>query len=254
MSLTAMIWAFNQDVTPTEKLVLLSIAEHANADGICWPGMAKIAEKTGLVRRTVIRAVEALDAAGIIGVERRRTGAGRQTSNLYRLDLGRGDTKSPGAVENHVDASSMSPGAVSSESPGEVVNVTRSSDTKSPCSVTESHTLNQSVNQSSEPGERTSQGGPSGPDVSLSLGQQVIEKVNEEHGLRWETPDQFLIDLLRGGASVADCLAVVRCKVNEWGGNARMQKRVRQVTLFNPRYWEGYIQQAYFENFTEERK
>lgn len=117
-----MVWVWDQDLTPTEKLVLLAIADHADGDGICWPGMRKVSEKTGFARRTVIRAVESLEASGLIVVERRRTGAGRQTSNRYLLQVGRSVTVSPGAVAD----------------------VTRRSDRGSPGEVTEDHTLNHS--------------------------------------------------------------------------------------------------------------
>lgn len=90
-----MVWAWGKGSTPAETLVLLAIADHADADGVCWPGMRRVAEKTGLARRTVVRAVEALEASGLMKVERRKTGSGRQTSNRYLLQMGPSDTLTP---------------------------------------------------------------------------------------------------------------------------------------------------------------
>ena len=64
-----------------EKLVLLAIVSHANAEGCCWPGIERLVDMTGLSRRTVLRAISTLEDVGVITVER---GAGR--ANRYRVN------------------------------------------------------------------------------------------------------------------------------------------------------------------------
>lgn len=48
-------------LNPTDKLVLLHLAEHADKDtGECWPGYGRLADFTGLTRRSVIYAIKRL--------------------------------------------------------------------------------------------------------------------------------------------------------------------------------------------------
>lgn len=68
----------------SEKIVLLALAEHADKNGRAYPGYGRIARLTGLHRSTVIRAIYALEADGVIEVERHLTRDGK-TRNRYRL-------------------------------------------------------------------------------------------------------------------------------------------------------------------------
>lgn len=49
---------------PVEKLVLLALADWANDDGVCWPSIKKLVEKTDASERTIQRAVSALVEKG----------------------------------------------------------------------------------------------------------------------------------------------------------------------------------------------
>jgi Helix-turn-helix domain len=84
--------------------VWVQIADHANAQGIAWPGMDLLAQKTGLDRSTVIRSIKKLTAAGYLEVLRRGS-FGR--SNTYRLTY-KGCNTGAGRVDIHggMDASS----------------------------------------------------------------------------------------------------------------------------------------------------
>jgi pyocin large subunit-like protein len=56
-------------ITPTDKLVLLHLAEHADKEtGECWPGFGRLADYTGLTRRTVIYSINRLEKLGFITV------------------------------------------------------------------------------------------------------------------------------------------------------------------------------------------
>lgn len=84
MSFAAFRWAVKQECPHLSKLVLLILADHANADNQCWPSMATICKETGLSRSTAIRAINKLCKLGLI----RKSGrwiAHEQTSNSYRL-------------------------------------------------------------------------------------------------------------------------------------------------------------------------
>jgi DNA-binding transcriptional MocR family regulator len=84
MSVYVMAWAWEQDCTPTEKFVLLALADHAKDDGTCWPGMKRLAEKTGFTRRTILNAIKSLGSKGLLESSPRHN-AGLQTTNLYFL-------------------------------------------------------------------------------------------------------------------------------------------------------------------------
>jgi hypothetical protein len=53
-------------VSPTAKSVLMSLADNANDNGVCWPSIPTICRRTCLCRRSVIRALQTLEDGGII--------------------------------------------------------------------------------------------------------------------------------------------------------------------------------------------
>ncbi|PCI36757.1 MAG: hypothetical protein COB46_14415 [Rhodospirillaceae bacterium] len=61
MSLCAIQWAFKQqDLSPSEKLVLLSLADRAGEGHHAWPSSRRLAFDTCQSQRTIFRAVEGL--------------------------------------------------------------------------------------------------------------------------------------------------------------------------------------------------
>jgi len=57
---------------PKAKLVLLKLADNANDKGVAWPKVETIAADTGLSRRSVYRALDWLEDAGIVTRNRGR--------------------------------------------------------------------------------------------------------------------------------------------------------------------------------------
>lgn len=89
MSLPAYEWAWKQTCkTPTEKLVLLALAEHHNSDTeLCCPSRRRIAELVGISVSSVKRALRSLEDDGLLERIERRRGNGSKTSNTYQLPL-----------------------------------------------------------------------------------------------------------------------------------------------------------------------
>ena len=87
MSVRAMAWAWRQQLSGPEKLVLMALADHADEDGICWPGNAHIARKCNLSQRSVQRHVKNLIDNGYMTAHRRFRNTGGQTSNRYALNV-----------------------------------------------------------------------------------------------------------------------------------------------------------------------
>jgi DNA-binding transcriptional ArsR family regulator len=76
---------------PAPKLIALVLADHADADGLCWPSYRRLSSITGMDERTVRRHVKELIERGV--VKKVRTGSvatdnGRRVyvSNAYRVD------------------------------------------------------------------------------------------------------------------------------------------------------------------------
>src|SRR5664280_2782114 len=85
MSFAATLWAWKQeDLSSTQKLVLLDICDRANAANQCWPKQLTIARRVRLTERAVCTALAALQQKGLI---RRlpRIKFGRRTSDLITV-------------------------------------------------------------------------------------------------------------------------------------------------------------------------
>lgn len=85
MSIQALNWAWGKDVsTPTQKLVLIALADHANSDGECYPSFDTVATLAGCSPRTARRHVDELVVAGLVQKvgRRRRTDGTLSTWNL----------------------------------------------------------------------------------------------------------------------------------------------------------------------------
>lgn len=65
-----------QGLTPAQKSVLISLADNANDEGVCWPSVAKIGERTCLSERAVQQAIKVLSECKVLRIESRQ---GRST-------------------------------------------------------------------------------------------------------------------------------------------------------------------------------
>jgi hypothetical protein len=82
-----MNWAWGLALAPTSKLILMALADAADDEGLCWPGVRTLASKCCVSGRTVQRTIKTFITQGILIVEERRRPEGRQTSNSYLLAL-----------------------------------------------------------------------------------------------------------------------------------------------------------------------
>ncbi|HEV7458885.1 MAG TPA: helix-turn-helix domain-containing protein [Roseococcus sp.] len=83
MSIQAIAWAWAIRTTPTRKLVLLALADHADQNGECYPSLARIAAHTGLSERGIRIALREMEADGTIETKH---GGGNRAS-VYRLPV-----------------------------------------------------------------------------------------------------------------------------------------------------------------------
>jgi len=101
-------WGAAAPWTPGQRLVLLALADHADDDGVCWPGIARVAEKTGLARETVIRYIKKLRDDGWLTTKKRRGEDGRQMTTVYHF------------TKQFMDGPNEETGGVTSEPPGDI--------------------------------------------------------------------------------------------------------------------------------------
>lgn len=55
-----------QGMSPAQKSVLISLADNANDEGVCWPSVARIAERTCLSERAVRNAIRWLEESMVL--------------------------------------------------------------------------------------------------------------------------------------------------------------------------------------------
>lgn len=87
MSISALNWAFEQDLPHAEKSVLVALAHRADKNGYCYPGQKALSEMTGASESTVRRAIKSLDETGYLSREDRRRKNGSRTSTGYHLPV-----------------------------------------------------------------------------------------------------------------------------------------------------------------------
>lgn len=98
MSVEAITWAFKMKLKSSTKFVLVCLCDFAGVDGLVWPSIATLQEKTCLDRKTIISAIDSLEKEGYItdtGERRGETGQikvyslacdlSHQTHYVYKL-------------------------------------------------------------------------------------------------------------------------------------------------------------------------
>ena len=91
---TNAVWEYAR-AGAVQKLILLALADHVNAEGLCWPSIARVGQMAGVGRATVFRALNDLEQMGYLQRVERGGGSGR--SNVYVV--------MPGAVDNPPEGS-----------------------------------------------------------------------------------------------------------------------------------------------------
>ncbi len=83
------VWKDKDIKKHSDLSMMLALADHANDDGIAWPGQSRLGEKTRMSARTVQRTLQRLVKIGKISLK--RVGNGRQ-STVYRLNYENDET------------------------------------------------------------------------------------------------------------------------------------------------------------------
>jgi len=97
---------FGLDLQTTDIAVFAALTTFANKKRVAHPSVSTLSKMTNISPRTVQRSLKNLDEVGAITAIKRADDNGRQTSNVYRLDLlivsPRGDTHVTPEGDTHV--------------------------------------------------------------------------------------------------------------------------------------------------------
>lgn len=102
-----------QGMSPAQKAVLISLADQANDDGVCWPAVGTIAARTCLSERAVRDALAWLQAAGAVFREYRHNTSTSYTVCPKRFDPSKAPAESKRSTKRkaQVDADAAPPAA-----------------------------------------------------------------------------------------------------------------------------------------------
>lgn len=87
MSVKVITWAFEQDLPPVKKFILVALADWADGDGVAFPGQLSLADKTGISERTLRSHLKELEESGFLTRAKRYDTRGKRTSDEYQLNL-----------------------------------------------------------------------------------------------------------------------------------------------------------------------
>ncbi len=86
IKLMSAVWD-DKRTTGAARLVLLSLADQANDEGVCWPSIATIARRANVHRDSVHRAIIELEEMGFLTRTPRKIGANVNQTNLYVIKI-----------------------------------------------------------------------------------------------------------------------------------------------------------------------
>ena len=87
MSFQCINWAYEQDLKPGPKFVLVTLANIVDKNGMGYPGQQYIARRTGFTERSVLSHLACLEERGLIKRSRRTSAIGTRTSDLCHLQV-----------------------------------------------------------------------------------------------------------------------------------------------------------------------
>lgn len=115
MSLRASTWAWTVQTSPTAKLVLVALADHADEAGLCWPSIARLRTFTCLSERAIRDALRDLETSELMVTDRREG-----MNSRYTLRIG-----CPAAPRQEMPGSSIPTPAPNAGDPGAICRTPR---------------------------------------------------------------------------------------------------------------------------------
>lgn len=184
MSIRYMNWAWELELPPVEKLVLLKLADNANDSGGSYPSIKLVAQQCSISARTAQRVVKRLSTENVVRVEKRFRRDGSQSSNHYTLIA----PFSPG-----VNLSPSAGAVLSKQTPGDIPGCHNNVTPGAPRCGTPKTTNDPSTNQQQQPN-----GG--GRPIFFPNGLTESERASMDQALQALEPElaQAVMDELAG--------------------------------------------------------
>lgn len=113
MSTVVMSACWPLQMPPTQKAVLISLADNANDEGYCWPSIETICKRTCFGRTAVIEAVKWLEAHEFLTANRENGRKTTYTITAKNQSASRTGLPKSGADENEVNQSAKRTGPTS---------------------------------------------------------------------------------------------------------------------------------------------
>lgn len=85
MSIRIMEQVFSSDLKPTQRLIMICLADNSNNEGVCFPSINTIVKKSGLSHSTVVDNIKKLEESGHLIKKYRSRRKGGRSSNKYLL-------------------------------------------------------------------------------------------------------------------------------------------------------------------------
>lgn len=240
MSIAIMNKAWNTSLPPTEKLLLLSLADQANDDGVAWPSIESISKKTGVSERTVFRHLVSLEELGHLHREH-RVG----TSSKYHLHPVTDASVTP---DNLTPLTPVSPTTDASVTPP-----------LTPVSPTPDTVGIQKHQESSLNHQRTiyCEAEASRPQNRLNGKTEMVEKVlaylNHQANRNYRTKNpngrptanaEIVAKRLKEGYTVEQLKLVIGVKSDQWMRDEKMDQYLNPQTLFRKSNFDKYLAEA----------
>jgi len=207
-----LVWEMK--LKPVAKLVLLTLADHANDEGECYPSLSTIARKTGLSRSTVCEHLNRFATAGIL---RREAKSSKKGTTHYQINVY--------YLINRVENGGHPGALLAGGSPGAGLGWSGSRTTGSP-------------GAGHDPSDQPSDN----QDRSLrERAISILEFLNEQAGRRFPpTPANLRLIIARmKETDEQTCARVIATKVKQWRGT-KMHQYLRPKTLFSPTNFSTY--------------
>lgn len=194
---TNWVWARSESRNGA-RLVMLALADRADDNGLAWPSIDDLAERTKLSPRSVQKAIATLIEIGELDVE---NGGGRHRSNRYRI------VPKPRTLDGVTDEEPRTSDGVSTEETPNFAPETPNFEAETP-NFEPGNPVQSSPEPPLEPSENRQGNHPPAPTDEPSLGERIFTKWWEQYGHRTaqgkRTVRRAIDDALRNGVDAAE--------------------------------------------------
>ncbi|MDK3016531.1 helix-turn-helix domain-containing protein [Pseudodonghicola flavimaris] len=187
----------SQTLGPTERLIMLALADHADDEGRCYPSIARLRQRTGLSERAVQTNLRKLVEQGYVRIV---PGGGKGNSNLYFVSANPavGAPFDGGNPAANAPRRKCTPAAGAPQTPQEM-RANPAADAPEP-----SGTIKGTVTEAADAcarGRSGSRTGPSDGPVSVQPAPDMVQRLTHALGFDvagivpryWATPDAIVI-------------------------------------------------------------